>query len=137
MQKHQIAYCYLIALWFLVSCQSQRPTMAISEELQTPLLEYLGPEFSQQINQDSTLVLCSKENQQAHPRITKFAVCNLNDQKVIYQSSVRDGYVRWHSARELLIKDQTGVVQADSPSTVFIFNLETEKKSTHNPKNDE
>ncbi len=132
-----IASSYLVLLCLLFSCQGQKKAPKQPEILKNSMIELLGEQFVEHINQDSSLVLCFSTNSSSHPIITKFAVCDVNFQQIIYQSSVRDGYVKWYNETKLLIKDQPGIEKVNASQHIFLIDLKTKTKTAYNPRNNE
>ncbi|MCV9388408.1 hypothetical protein [Reichenbachiella ulvae] len=137
MKQFQYTIWSIVVLCLIVSCKNQKPPSQKETTLQSSIEAILGVSYQEFYNQDSTFLLCSTTITSPRPVVTKFVVCQTDKQEIIFQSSVKDGFVKWYSDSKLLIKDQPGIEMKEPTNHTYLIDLSTKRKTAYNPKNNE
>ncbi|MBU2914717.1 MULTISPECIES: hypothetical protein [Reichenbachiella] len=123
---------------FLLTLFSCRPAQKSDQStFQEVVKQHLGDDFQTFPNQDETYILVFSEEDREGLLMTTFLVWDKESEAILYQRTVKDGYVKWLNADEIVYKDTPGIIEASNPNFTYKYDLKKKVKTTYNPNNNE
>ena len=124
----------LLCLFLFAMCSTSKTAAdgENEEKLKQAAQKILGNDVFYEPNEDNPYVLCSTSKQVDKVSLIVFIIYDLQNNKVIYESTERIRKVSWQSETEVRADLMTGMPVGEGTNNYYVFNVITKKESTPN-----